>query len=59
MRSVILHMSGRKRVIWLQQHSSEGNTILKRISWHGRSNDWQKLEVLNSIDTVEFKAFFR
>jgi hypothetical protein len=25
----------------------------------GNSNDWQKLEVLNSIDnTVEFKAYF-
>jgi hypothetical protein len=46
MRSVILHMSGRKRVIWLQQHILlKGNSILKRISWHAaRSNDWQKLK---------------
>jgi SEC-C motif-containing protein len=28
------------------------------LAW-ARSNDWQKLEVLNSIDnTVEFKAYF-
>jgi hypothetical protein len=27
------------------------------LAW-ARSNDWQKLEVLKSTDTVEFKAYF-
>jgi SEC-C motif-containing protein len=52
-------MSGRKRVIWLQQHILlKGNSKEDILAW-ARSNDWQKLEVLNSIDnTVEFKAYF-
>jgi hypothetical protein len=53
-------MSGRKRVIWLQQHILLKGIHSKEdiLAW-ARSNDWQKLEVLNSIDnTVEFKAYF-
>jgi hypothetical protein len=42
-------------VIWSQQHRKEYSKE-DILAW-ARSNDWQKLEVLKSTDTVEFKAY--
>jgi SEC-C motif-containing protein len=45
-------------VIWLHTPSERNHSKEDILAW-ARSNDWQKLEVLNSIDnTVEFKAYF-
>jgi SEC-C motif-containing protein len=49
----------RQEASYLVAHSSERNHSKEDILAWARSNDWQKLEVLNSIDnTVEFKAYF-